>query len=196
MKLYLVRHGESIANSQRKHQGDSYDTDLTELGFEQAKKLANRLKEFNFDIIYTSHLKRAKQTADEINLFHNKEIIVNKKLKERDNGDFSGKVWTEELWKGMIGDKMNIKAPNGENRIDQYNRVKPIIDKILKLNKDILIVSHGGTIKSILASLFPEKNLEEIHKLYKTGNTCLYKIEVQNKEAKIIIENCTKHLDK
>lgn len=196
MKLYLVRHGESIANNQGKHQGDNYDTDLTELGFVQAKKLAKRLKEFKFDIIYTSHLKRAKQTAREINSFHNKKIIVNENLKERDNGDFSGKIWTEELWKDIPGDKMNIKAPNGENRIDQFNRVKPVIYEILKLNKDILIVSHGGTVKSILASLFPEKNLEEIHEIYKTGNTCLYEIEVQNKEAKIIIENCTKHLEK
>jgi broad specificity phosphatase PhoE len=195
MRLYLVRHGESIANNQRKHQGDSYDTDLTELGFEQAKKLAKRLREFKFDIIYTSNLKRAKQTAEEINSFHNKELIINENLKERDNGDFSGKVWTEELWKDISGDKMSIKAPNGENKIDQFNRVKPIINEILNLNKDILIVSHGGTIKSILASLFPEKTLEEVHEIYKTGNTCLYEIEIQNKEAKIIIENCMKHLE-
>ena len=195
MKLYLVRHGESIANSESKHQGESYDTDLTEVGIQQAKKLAKRLKEFKFDIIYSSHLKRAKQTAKEINSYHNKEIIINENLKERDNGDFSGKVYTEELWKDIQGDEFNRKAPNGENRIEQLKRVKIVIDDILKLNKDILIVSHGGTIKSILANLFPQKNLNDIYEMYRTGNTCLYEIEINKKEAKIILENCMKHLE-
>lgn len=196
MRLYLVRHGQSIGNSEKRHQGDNYDTDLTPLGYEQAEKLAKRLVDHKFEVIYSSHLKRAIQTANEINKYHNKEIIIQEKLKERDNGDFAGKIGTDELWENIVGDEMNIKAPNGESRVDQFNRIKPLVDEILNLDKDILIVSHGGTIKSIIASLYPKISLAQVYKLYRTSNTCLYEIEIEdNKNIKILLQNCIRHLD-
>jgi len=88
------------------------------------------------------------------------------------------------------------KVPGGENRLEQFNRVKPVIEDILKIEKEILIVSHGGTIRLILGVLFPQEKLENIHKRYQTGNTCLYEIEINDdKKAKIIIGNCIEHLD-
>ena len=73
MKLFLVRHGQSLANKERKHQGreDEWrNTSLSNIGKTQAKKVADRLKDENFNLIYSSPLKRAKQTAEIINKFH------------------------------------------------------------------------------------------------------------------------------
>ena len=62
MKLYIVRHGETKYNEKKIIQGH-LDIPLSDEGIRQAKKLAKRLEVINFDCIYTSDLKRAKQTA-------------------------------------------------------------------------------------------------------------------------------------
>ena len=59
MKIYLVRHGESKANASGIHQGQKIDTSLSKNGLEQAKKIAERLKDENFEIIYSSDLRRS-----------------------------------------------------------------------------------------------------------------------------------------
>ncbi len=85
MKVFLVRHGQSIANKIRICQGNQNkwtDTSLTYTGKTQARKVAERLKGEKFDIIYSSPLKRAKQTANIINKFHNKGIIIDDRIKE------------------------------------------------------------------------------------------------------------------
>ena len=78
-KLYLVRHGQSEWNYQKKVQGQQ-DTILTEQGRIQAKKLGHRLKKENIDAIYSSDLKRAYETANiigkEINLEVDRKSVV------------------------------------------------------------------------------------------------------------------------
>ena len=76
-KIILVRHGESIANAEGVSQGNKdewIDTHLSKKGKEQADKVAQRLKNEKIDIIYSSDLKRAKETAEAINKFHNVNI--------------------------------------------------------------------------------------------------------------------------
>ena len=84
MIIYLVRHGQSEANISNYYQGQ-LDTHLTQEGFEQAQKVALRFKEINdFDIIYTSDLKRAYDTAKAIYNFHqDKEFIASTLIREK-----------------------------------------------------------------------------------------------------------------
>ena len=63
MKLYIIRHGETSWNVQRRLQGAS-DTDLNENGITLAKRTGEALKEIPFDLCFTSPLKRAKMTAE------------------------------------------------------------------------------------------------------------------------------------
>ncbi len=89
-KIILVRHGESIANAKGISQGNRnkwMDTSLTKKGKEQAKKLAERLKEEKIEVIYSSDLKRAKETAEEINKFHNLKIKFDKRLRDLMNNE-------------------------------------------------------------------------------------------------------------
>ncbi|HQM24775.1 MAG TPA: 2,3-bisphosphoglycerate-dependent phosphoglycerate mutase, partial [Candidatus Pacearchaeota archaeon] len=62
-KLVLVRHGESVWNKENIFTG-WVDVDLSERGIEQAKKAGEMLKDYSFDLAYTSYLKRASDTLD------------------------------------------------------------------------------------------------------------------------------------
>ncbi len=198
MIIYLVRHGESEGTASGVYQGQ-LDSELTYIGLTQAQKLARRFKNINdFEIIYTSPLKRAKNTAIEIFKNHtNKELIEDERLKEKSHGDFTGiKKGThyEELDEKC---KIKRKAPNGENMLDQKNRVEDFMKEILKRNKNCIISSHQGVILMIL-HILNIYSLDEIayDKSLKPKNTCVYKLEIDsNNEIKILIDNCATHLD-
>ena len=85
MKIILVRHGQSLANEKSMSQGkkDEWEnTSLTKKGKEQAEKVAKRLKNEYIGVIYSSDLKRAKETAEAINKFHNVKIKLDKRLRD------------------------------------------------------------------------------------------------------------------
>ncbi len=89
MKLILTRHGETIENVNKILQGWN-DTNLNKNGIQQAKQLAKRLKDINIDLIYSSDLKRAFNTAQEISKFHNCPLIKDKRMREINFGEWNG----------------------------------------------------------------------------------------------------------
>ena len=99
MKVYIVRHGQTKASATNCH--GSEEEDLTELGINQAENLKSKIKDYQFDIIISSPLIRAKHTANIINVNNNK-IIYDNRLKERNPGNLSGKSREnenrEEYW--------------------------------------------------------------------------------------------------
>jgi broad specificity phosphatase PhoE len=176
MKIFLVRHGQSLANKKRIHQGNGDEwknTPLSNTGKTQARKIAEKLKNENFDKIYSSSLKRAKQTAEIINKFHNKKIIFDERIKEHQNY-MEGK--------------------------DQFvERVNNFFEDIKKENKNILIVSHGGVIMTFLA--ISTGNRETGGRLYRrncigTGNTSMSVLEKIKEDFKITELNYMSHLSK
>lgn len=89
MKIIVVRHGESILNSKNLVCGVT-NTQLTSVGYKQAKQLKEELKRHIVDYIYCSPLIRAKQTADVIAEGMNVPFIVDERIIERNYGDFEG----------------------------------------------------------------------------------------------------------
>jgi phosphoserine phosphatase len=201
-KIFIIRHGESIANALGKHQGQRIDTSLSEKGIEQAKKIARRLKEEKIDIIYSSDLKRAKETAEEINRFHKKELRLDKRLREYDLGDFTDtkNAWTEfndyreiEAKKQGI-EKYKVSPPNGESDLDHIERVKEFLEELIQTKwKNLAIVAHGVTNK-IFFGLINHCSKSEMYKL-KQNNCCLNEIEFDDKEWKVNKINCILHLE-
>jgi len=88
MKIWLLRHGEK-----EQYIGDVAQIKLTEKGRLQADLLGKRLQNERIDIIYSSTMTRAKQTADEINKYLNVRIEYRDALKEIDLGDFDRNGW-------------------------------------------------------------------------------------------------------
>ena len=100
MFLYLIRHGESIANKERFYAGQT-DVPLTELGREQAKELVPFLSHISFDCVFSSDLSRAMDTQ-KIAL-PNENAVLSSKLREIHTGLLTGKLVTAVFCKTQPG---------------------------------------------------------------------------------------------
>ena len=197
MKLILVRHGETIENISKICQGQKIGGTLTKEGIQQAKKLALRLKDEKIDKIYSSDLKRAKDTAKEIIKYHPKtEVEYTPALRERNWGIYECKKG-EEITKaiGRKTDESNFTPEKGESYAEMRKRISKFINNLIKKehNKTILLVTHGGPIMHLLLHLF-QQNYEK-HKKYMHHNCALTILEINRKQRKILTLNCCKHLN-
>jgi uncharacterized phosphatase len=146
--ICLIRHGETEWNAIRKIQGKT-DIPLNRTGIQQALECRDFLKESEFDVLITSPLKRARQTADIINEALNLPLIEMADFQERDFGDAEGMTKEERV--AAFPDK---NYPNQESLESLNKRVVAGIDKIYSNypNKKVLLVAHGGVINSILST--------------------------------------------
>ncbi len=85
MRLYLIRHGQTQDNEQGTRH--TAETELSEIGLQQAEAVAKRFKDLPFDLILSSHFKRAQQTAEFFANLTDKEIVFNELLRERKKYD-------------------------------------------------------------------------------------------------------------
>ncbi len=155
--IYLVRHGETVFNKQLKIQGSGLDSPLTSQGEEQAKKLSERLKlsNFNCDLIFSSPIGRALQTADMVTSYLDKEIIQDALLKEINCGEVEGalisSIEPQKLEKLRVSP--SEKYPGGESVEDVIIRAKEFLGKLESYSdKSILIFSHGNFIRCFIAA--------------------------------------------
>ena len=88
MKVYIVRHGQTDSNLAGVY--NYLNEDINENGIEQAKNLSEKIKDLDYELIYCSPLKRAMHTANIINI-HNKTMLFDDRLQERNPGALSGK---------------------------------------------------------------------------------------------------------
>jgi len=196
MRLIITRHGETEENKAKILQGHLHGK-LSELGIEQAQKLALRLKDEPLDVIFSSDLARASDTAKEIAKFHEGiPLIFTEELREKDLGEFSGKSWSEvENFDELINDDTGL---NGlETRKNVELRVKRLLNSVMSKYKksNVLFVGHNGVNKTLIRMILKEaklnyENLEDQH------NTAVNIFQInEDKNHKIHVLNCKKHLD-
>ena len=151
-RFILLRHGESILNTKNVYFG-STDSLLSPQGEEQIRNKVNSLPDY--DLIYSSPLKRAIDSAKIINT-KNLPIKLDHRLKELDFGIFENKSYNEietlyknecEKWKV---EDLNYKFPQGESIKLLSERAISFIEELKHTHKNILIVSHYGVINAIL----------------------------------------------
>jgi len=195
MKLYLVRHGQSTVNISGEVYQGQLDSDLSDLGLKQAEAIGERLKEYKFDILYTSDLQRARKTADAISKYHkNTKIIVDKRLRERSHGELEGKP-KDDFYTSKEINQIYVKPPLGEDYLDIKIRVEEFLKEIIESKfENILIVSHGGTMRTILHILFDIDPEIAWSKQTPVSNTAFFILEIKDDERKIVLQNCTEHL--
>ncbi|MEE9405942.1 MAG: histidine phosphatase family protein, partial [Candidatus Aenigmarchaeota archaeon] len=164
MRLIIVRHGETEGNIKRIIQGHMQEP-LDEAGIQQAKRVAERLKTEKIDAIYSSDLKRARMTAEEI-IKHYPDVPVHfvKELRERDYGTATGKTRDEVR---SYRKKQNIKkheyTPEGaESLLHMKNRLMGFLEETRRKHKDqtVLFVTHGG-VKRVMVGTLNGMPLEE-----------------------------------
>lgn len=145
MKLYVVRHGQTDWNIENKLQG-CVDVPLNSTGINQAYDLAKKIGNIKFDIIISSPLSRALDTATIINKKSKVEIITNDALIERNFGCLEG-IFGNCYDKFLYWDfNKNYKYKDVEPIQDFFNRVYNFLDLLKKehTDKDILLVTHNG----------------------------------------------------
>jgi broad specificity phosphatase PhoE len=196
MKLILVRHGETEWNATGRVQGEA-DIPLNRKGLEQARKVAARLKTEPVDIIYSSSMKRARQTTEAIAKFHKVPIRYSNLIRERKFGKLGG-MPNEEYRR--IREKEGIefhlfRPPGGENYMDLQKRVKKFLAMIRKKHSSqtVVVVSHGGIIRTII-TILTKRPLANVHEI-EQHNAAVNIIELQHgSEPKVRYLNSTEHL--
>lgn len=158
MKLILVRHGETYWNKERRVQGGGSDTELSEAGLKQARKLASFLKDENIDAIISSPLKRAVSTAEAIASRHQLPVEIDDGLKEISVGEFEGlsvsslsttfSQFLMRWWQGGGSERL----PGGESLVELQERSWASIERLLAGHKDgmVVVVSHYFVILAII----------------------------------------------
>ena len=192
LKLILVRHAITEDNKGCKLSGH-IDSILSEEGKKQIKDLNKFLQLEKIDKIYTTTSSRTKYTVEEIAQERNIEIIEKDTLKEISFGDFEGLDFNEikdrypDEFQKMIDEGYNYRYPNGESLVDSYNRVVKEIKDIVNNNdnKNILICSHGGTIRNILTYLI--SNSYNYHWNFRIDNCSVTTLEIDDGIADKII---------
>ena len=166
MNLILIRHGQSEWNALNQFTGWK-DPGLTSKGVEEARnagKIINNLK-INFDLVFTSALIRAQNTAEIILKEINQSLttIENQALNERNYGDLAGlnkddarKKWGDEqvhIWRRSY----DVPPPGGESLKDTSERVLPFFVKEILPHvcegKNVLVAAHGNSLRSLIKFL-------------------------------------------
>ena len=186
--LALVRHGQSQWNLENKFTGWT-DVPLTKRGIEEARRAGVLLKDYQFDVAYTSELKRAQHTLEEILEVTGSTLPIykDKALNERHYGDLQGlnkaetkKQYGEEqvhIWRRSY----DTPPPGGESLKDTADRTLPYfkdhIVRDLDEGKNVLVVAHGNSLRSIVMAL-DELSKEEVLELnLDTGVPYVYTFE-------------------
>jgi uncharacterized phosphatase len=151
--LYLVRHGETDWNAQRRIQG-STDIPLNEMGRDQAETTGRLLARRDWDGVYSSPLSRAFETASiiaqEVGLEEPQAIAA---LVERNYGEAEGLNW-EQVESRFPGD---TPVPGRETHAEVAERVLPALIELAasRPGESLIVVSHGGVIRSVLNVVDP-----------------------------------------
>ncbi len=163
MRLYFIRHGESSANTERIIWSRDDGHPLTETGRSQAETLANSLQSVGFAQAYCSPIRRAVETAEIMAQRLDTAITVRSGLREIGMGELEGQssadAWQRhnEMYRTWwTGEDLHARIPGGESYAEARERFTAEIQQISAGNldgKNILIISHGGVLASMLPAM-------------------------------------------
>lgn len=200
LKLYIIRHGETEWNIQKRLQGWN-NSDLTQKGITDAMNLAERLKDIDFTHIFSSDQKRAVETAKILRKDRDLAIVEMDGLKEIGFGKWEG-MGKEDLMRrykdefDIFLNKPHLYKPTlgGESYQDIFKRVGSSLEEIIKTRgRDILIVSHGVTIK-ILTAVIKDIPIEDIYTIGINKGTALNICQVKEDKIEFIVEGDISHM--
>jgi 2,3-bisphosphoglycerate-dependent phosphoglycerate mutase len=151
--LLAVRHGETQWNRSAKQQGH-LNSDLTELGIRQAHAMAEGLKHFRIDCLYSSDLGRATQTAAIISQAIGKEFVTDSRLRERRLGILQGLTRAEFRLRypqdaaRFESNDPDYRIPGGESVRERYSRCIACAEELASRHQGqtVLAIAHGGVL--------------------------------------------------
>lgn len=160
MNLILIRHGETDWNRSGRCQGIA-DIVLNENGKKQARELAHSLRDHKITAVYSSHLKRALETAEHIADHHGLTVQIEHGLHEMNQGDLEGLSFPDirdryaDVLKQWRETPETLRLPNGESLVEVQNRAWKVFEKVhdTHLGETVVVVSHNLTIITLLCKI-------------------------------------------
>lgn len=139
--IYIVRHGQTNWNLEGRYQGRK-DIELNQTGIIQAKEIQYQLKDIKFDIVFSSPLKRAYDTAK---IICDNDIIIDNRIIEGCNGSLEGKL-KSECEEFINFNDFNENKYGIEPLLQFRERIKNFLDEVVLkyASQNILIVTHAG----------------------------------------------------
>jgi broad specificity phosphatase PhoE len=153
-EVLLVRHGETDENAAARFQG-RLDTRLNARGREQSRALAARLREEGVLALYSSPLRRARETAEIVGAALGLEVVLDERLVEADAGAWSGRLIADILaehaeeyarWRAV---DPAFRFPGGESVAEQSQRIGAALADVAAGPLPAVVVTHGGTIRAV-----------------------------------------------
>ena len=169
--LLLVRHGETDWNRELRIQGSS-DTELNERGREQARELASELADVELDAVYSSDLRRARETAEIATAGRGLDIRLDRDLRERFFGSWEG------LTRFEVAERFpDLEHHDGETDQQVRERVLAAVHRIVAAHpgEEVLVVSHGGALNALWHHAIGER-------IERWGNCAAYRLAFRDGE--------------
>ena len=190
--IIAIQHTQSIHHTNGMV-GSWTDWDLSELGIQQAKRIGEKLKVELADrelVMYSSDLKRAKQTAESVGEYLGISPVLRTELRERNLGRCCGKSvkWLRENLEKQertIDDRLFSDA---ESRRDEWNRLKPFFEEVMgNEEENIIIVSHGDLL-SVFNAMFLGLDVESLNQAEMFGLAGGVSFMFENNDGKRFIK--------
>jgi len=197
-KILLVRHGLTDWNYAHRFQGRT-DVPLNDAGLSQAEKTARRIEGWPVDVVYSSPLSRASQTADIVAARLRKSTIIIDDLIEVCFGSWEGLYFREKMEKKdeslmkWLTDPFFNAPPGAEEWGSIRQRAERVVNSVIDSeHKHIVIVSHGGMIRALLV-VFLGLDPHTVWKI-RSSNCSLTGIEIREHETSLAFANDDLHL--
>lgn len=199
LELWLIRHGQSTWNAERRIQGIS-DPPLSELGRSQARELSQRLAGVAFDRVYASDLGRALDTARLALPGRADTVAVDRRLREIHLGHFEGRLRADlsdaevaefEIWYRGPFDR---KVTGGESSDELRARVGGWLDELPDAGR-VAAFSHGGAIGAMLQYYLGRPGLGAFVWGVRIRNTAITRLLIDGESVVLDVVNDVAHLE-
>jgi alpha-ribazole phosphatase len=186
MDIYLVRHGLTKWNVEKRYLGHT-DEPLLFKERNKLNPLQNVLQNIKFDFYYSSDLKRCIETYHY--LLPNNLVCLDSRLRELNFGDWEGLTYerlkNDLSYQEWLTDWVKKAPPNGETLQQLNDRIHSFFGELLtkqtpSFHKNVLIITHGGVIRSILQSFELTKTIWDVH----VEHAKAYRLTLQDKRGK------------
>ena len=199
-RLFLLRHGQSEANRAGRFTDDR--AALTPLGRRQARAAAAALVREGLDVLYTSDLPRALESAAPLEVLRRQAAVATPALRERSLGDYGALPFHElahrqpAFWRSLVTADRCARPPGGESRQDCAERLSPFLAELLGRHRGrrIALLSHRMLLDHLLRLLLGLHAADSPCSIFETDNGGLHELELRGDRVFVLRLNDTRHL--
>jgi len=168
--ILLTRHGETDANVPPERVMGWHDPPLNARGRVQAAALARTVEGEGLAVVWSSHLRRARETAGTVAKTLGLEARVDDRLAESRRGTWEGRLLADiqredpDAWRAWLRAGPDFRFPGGESLAEHQSRVLAALGDVATGPQPALVVCHGGSIRAAAAGRHP-RGLDAYHDL-------------------------------